>query len=80
MLKVTLDYYRYRNDAIPDWGVPVLTRTTGHRASIPPNAIHEPITEFGFSRDMLVGMAASTSSRSRPTSARRQSSPSWPTA
>ena len=26
-VKVTLDYYRYRNDAIPDWGVPVLTRT-----------------------------------------------------
>ena len=22
-VKVTLDYYRYRNDAMPDWGVPV---------------------------------------------------------
>ena len=37
---VTLDYYRYRNDAIPDWGVPVLTRTNGAPADIPPNAIH----------------------------------------
>ena len=53
---VTLDYYRYRNDAIPDWGVPVLTRTNGAPANIPPNAIHKPITEFGFSRDMFVGM------------------------
>ena len=53
---VTLDYYRYRNDAIPDWGVPVLTRTNGAPANIPPNAIHQPITEFGFSRDMFVGM------------------------
>jgi catecholate siderophore receptor len=53
---VTLDYYRYRNDAIPDWGVPVLTRTALAPADILPNAIHKPITEFGFSRDMFVGM------------------------
>lgn len=58
-LKVTLDYYHYRNDAIPDWGVPVLTRTDSvppPPANIPPNAIHLPITEFGFPREMYVGM------------------------
>ncbi len=43
-LKVTLDYYRYRNNAIPDWGVPVL------------KADHIPITELGAPRDMWVGM------------------------
>ena len=79
-LKVTLDYYRYRNDAIPDWGVPVLTRTTRrppmfHRT---PSISRSPNSDI--SRDMFVGMAASTSSTSRPTSARRPSSPSWPTA
>ena len=49
-LKVTLDYYRYRNDAIPDWGVPVLTRSTAASiaAGVPADAIHLPITEFGY--------------------------------
>lgn len=56
-LSVTLDYYRYRNDATPDWGVPVLSRMTGAPGNIPPNSTHLPITEFGFSRDMFVGMA-----------------------
>jgi catecholate siderophore receptor len=57
-LKVTLDYYRYRNDAIPDWGVPVLTRSTAasQAAGVPAEAIHLPITEFGFPRDTFVGM------------------------
>ena len=43
-LKVTLDYFRYRNEATPDWGVPVLTSQ------------HKPITEFGIPRDTWVGM------------------------
>ena len=43
-LKVTLDYYRYRNDAIPDWGVPVR------------NVDHVPITELGAPRNTWVGM------------------------
>ena len=43
-LKVTLDYFRYRNDATPDWGVPVRT------------ADHVPITELGIPRDTWVGM------------------------
>jgi catecholate siderophore receptor len=43
-VKVTLDYYRYRNDATPDWGVPVRT------------VDHVPITELGAPRDMFVGM------------------------
>jgi catecholate siderophore receptor len=43
-LKVTLDYYRYRNDAVPDWGVPVRT------------VHHVPITELGIPRDTWVGM------------------------
>jgi catecholate siderophore receptor len=57
-LKVTLDYYHYRNDAIPDWGVPVLTRSTpaSIAAGVPAGAIHVPITEFGYPRDMFVGM------------------------
>ena len=57
-LKVTLDYYHYRNDAIPDWGVPVLTRSTAGSiaAGVPAGAIHVPITEFGYPRDMFVGM------------------------
>jgi catecholate siderophore receptor len=42
--KVTLDYYRYRNNAIPDWGVPVR------------NVDHVPITELGISRNTWVGM------------------------
>ena len=61
-LKVTLDYYHYRNDAIPDWGVPVLTRSTNGptgsiAAGVPAGALHVPITEFGYPRDMFVGMA-----------------------
>lgn len=44
-VKVTLDYYRYRNDATPDWGVPVR------------NVDHLPITEFGIPRSTWVGMA-----------------------
>jgi catecholate siderophore receptor len=43
-LKVTLDYYRYRNDATPDWGVPVR------------NVDNVPVTELGFPRDLWVGM------------------------
>ena len=53
-VKVTLDYYRYRNDAIPDWGVPV---------GVNPGAVglpgdnHLPVTELGIPRDTWVGMA-----------------------
>jgi catecholate siderophore receptor len=43
-VRFTLDYYRYRNDATPDWGVPVL------------KADHVPITEFGVPRSTWVGM------------------------
>jgi len=43
-LKFTLDYYRYRNSAIPDWGVPV----------IKPHQV--PETEFGLPRNTWVGM------------------------
>jgi catecholate siderophore receptor len=43
-LTVTLDYYRYRNDATPDWGVPVR------------NVDNVPVTELGFPRDLWVGM------------------------
>jgi catecholate siderophore receptor len=43
-LKITFDYLRYRNDAIPDWGVPVNT------------ADHVPVTERGVPRDLWVGM------------------------
>jgi catecholate siderophore receptor len=42
--KVTLDYFRYRNDATPDWGVPVR------------NIDNVPVTELGFPRDIWVGM------------------------
>lgn len=44
-LKVTLDYYRYRNDATPDWGVPVR------------NVDNVPVTELGTRRSTWVGMA-----------------------
>ena len=43
-VKVTLDYYRYRNDATPDWGVPVR------------DVDNVPITERGIPRDTWVGM------------------------
>jgi catecholate siderophore receptor len=43
-VKVTLDYYRYRNNAIPDWGVPVR------------DIDNVPVTELGFSRKLWVGM------------------------
>src|SRR5262249_26473012 len=43
-VQVTLDYYRYRNSATPDWGVPVRDKD------------NLPITEFGFSRNLWVGM------------------------
>jgi catecholate siderophore receptor len=43
-VKVTLDYYRYRNNAIPDWGVPVR------------NVDHVPVTELGIPRNTWVGM------------------------
>jgi catecholate siderophore receptor len=43
-LKVTLDYYRYRNDATPDWGVPVR------------NIDNVPVTELGARRNLWVGM------------------------
>ena len=42
-LKVTLDYFRYRNDATPDWGVPLNTATK------------KPWTESGLSRDTWFG-------------------------
>src|SRR6185369_2360790 len=42
-LKITLDYYRYRNDATPDWGVPVVDATT------------VPLTELGLRRSMWFG-------------------------
>lgn len=44
-LKMTLDYLRYRNDATPDWGVPVL------------NADRVPVTEHGIPRSTWVGMS-----------------------
>jgi catecholate siderophore receptor len=52
-LKVTLDYYRYRNDATPDWGVPV-----GWNAGPVPRIgnPHLPVTEAGVPRDTWVGM------------------------
>ncbi len=43
-LKITLDYLRYRNDATPDWGVPVR------------NVDDVPITELGTPRNTWVGM------------------------
>jgi catecholate siderophore receptor len=43
-LKITLDYLRYRNDATPDWGVPVR------------NVDDLPVTEFGIPRNTWVGM------------------------
>jgi catecholate siderophore receptor len=43
-VKVTLDYYRYRNNAIPDWGVPAR------------DIDNVPATERGFSRKLWVGM------------------------
>ena len=42
-VKITLDYYHYRNDAIPDWGVPVVT------------TYHVPYTELGLKRDTWFG-------------------------
>lgn len=52
-VKVTLDYYRYRNDAIPDWGVPVGVNPGG--VALGDN--HVPVTELGIPRDTWVGMA-----------------------
>jgi catecholate siderophore receptor len=43
-VKITLDYYHYRNDAIPDWGVPVR------------NVDHVPVTELEIPRNTWVGM------------------------
>ena len=44
-IKVTLDYYRYRNDATPDWGVPIK------------NSEDVPVTELGkVSRNQWWGM------------------------
>ena len=43
-VKITLDYYRYRNDATPDWGVPVR------------DIDNVPITERGIPRNTWVGM------------------------
>jgi catecholate siderophore receptor len=42
-LKITLDYFRYRNDAIPDWGVPLR------------NVDNIPVTEFGVPRETWYG-------------------------
>ena len=53
-VKVTLDYYHYRNNAIPDWGVPVGVNA----GSVPvPGDNHLPVTELGAPRDTWVGMA-----------------------
>ena len=43
-VKVTLDYYRYRNSAIPDWGVPAR------------DIDNVPVTELGIPRNTWVGM------------------------
>ena len=43
-LKITLDYYRYRNSATPDWGVPVR------------DVDNVPVTERGLPRNTWVGM------------------------
>jgi catecholate siderophore receptor len=43
-VKVTVDYLRYRNDATPDWGVPVR------------DIDNVPVTELGIPRDTWVGM------------------------
>jgi catecholate siderophore receptor len=60
---VTLDYYRYRNDATPDWGVPVGFNATGGPGNsvvgvvpAPIGNIHVPVTESGVPRDTWVGM------------------------
>ena len=53
-VKVTLDYYHYRNDAIPDWGVPIGVNPGGVGL---PGDNHLPVTELGAPRDMWVGMA-----------------------
>ena len=52
-VKVTLDYYHYRNDAIPDWGVPIGVNPGGVGL---PGDNHVPVTELGAPRDMWVGM------------------------
>jgi catecholate siderophore receptor len=49
---VTLDYYRYRNDATPDWGVPVIRSSA---PSLPTIGTHLPVTEFGVPRDTWYG-------------------------
>ena len=43
-VKITLDYYRYRNNAMPDWGVPVR------------DIDNVPVTELGIPRNTWVGM------------------------
>jgi catecholate siderophore receptor len=43
-VKVTMDYLRYRNDATPDWGVPVR------------DIDNVPVTELGIPRNTWVGM------------------------
>ena len=48
-VKVTLDYYRYRNDAMPDWGVPVPRPAANCNVCRSPRSRHS-------SRDMWVGM------------------------
>ena len=49
-LKITFDYLRYRNDAIPDWGVPARDVD-----NVPITSINTPL--FGkISRDTWVGM------------------------
>ena len=53
-VKVTLDYYHYRNDAIPDWGVPIGVNPGGVGL---PGDNHLPVTELGAPRDTWVGMA-----------------------
>lgn len=49
---VTLDYYRYRNDATPDWGVPVIRSAVPSLPGIKP---HVPVTESGVPRDTWFG-------------------------
>ena len=60
-VKITLDYYRYRNDATPDWGVPAR------------DIDNVPITERRrLSQHCGSAWWASTSSRRRRTSSRER--------
>lgn len=51
-VSVTLDYYRYRNDATPDWGVPVIRSSV---PGLPTTTPHVPVTESSVPRDTWFG-------------------------